>query len=384
MRVLLIGKFPPGQGGIAAKFSWLYRALARRDIFFDVVTIVPAIYRSEETGDLPNTIRLRQLGPDDAPPWFLPGGDLWTERLVSAALALAEDEPPDLIEVNYLAPYGMAAFIVARHLGVPLIVRHAGSDLAKLLNWPQARRGLSALLAGADVVVTTPDAAPRLPDRTTAAGTLVELPRYVADPQVFTPSLAQPSRYRVLLVGKLNYHWRLKALDTLAAALELRPDWELMAIAGGKGRDAFEAEIRGRGLADRFHRRSFVPPDAVPALLSDATAVWAVERPGGIPDFSNIVWEALAMGRPCLVAASAAEHPDAALLSRSTALLVVDPDDSTAVAAALDKAASMPTASPPPGLSEAFEKYMDANASLYVNAAHACVVHYSGTREEER
>ena len=349
-----------------------------------MVTIVPDVYRSEEVGNLPNSVRLRQLSPDDAPPWFLPGGDLWTERLISAALDLAQDESPDLVEANYLAPYGIAAFVAARLLGVPLVVRHAGSDLAKLLNWLRVRRGLAALLAGADVVATTPDAVPRLPDRSAAVGTLVELPRYVADPHAFTPARALPSGHRVLLAGKLNYHWRLKALDTLAAALALRPNWELAAVADGKGRESFEAEVRGRGLTDRVHRRSFVPPDSVPALLSEATAVWAVERQGGIPDFSNMVWEALATGRPCLVAAAAAEHPDAALLRRSAALLVVDPDDPASVAAALDKATSMPAGDPPAGLSEAFDAYMEASASLYFGATHASGVHRGRAREGKR
>ncbi len=371
MRALLIGKFPPGQGGIASKSYWLCRALAERGICFDVVTIVPHVYRSEKAGELPDTIRVRQLAPDDTPPWFIPGGDLWTERLVSAALELAGDEPPDLVEANYLAPYGMAAFVASRLLGAPLLVRHAGSDLAKLLAWPRSRRGLTRLLTAADLVATTPDGASRLPARTGAAGTLVELPRYVPNPGFFVAAESSPSGYRLLLAGKLSYHWRLKALDTLAAALELRPDWRLVAVADGTGREAFEAELRNRNLANRVRREAFVAPDAVPALLSEATAVWAVERPGGIPDFSNLVWEALACGRPCLVAAAAAEHPGAELLRRCTALLVVDPDDPASVAAALTRAASMSTAEPPPGLSQAFDEYVEANAALYLKAVRA-------------
>lgn len=367
MRVLLLGKYPPGQGGIAAKSYWLSRALAPRGIRFDVVTIVPPVYRSEATGELPDTVRLRQLTPDDEPPWFIPGGKLWTERLVSAALELANTEPPDLVEANYLAPYAMAAFVVSRLLGVPLLLRHAGSDLAKLVDWPETRRGLTDLLAHADLVATTPGVS-QLPDRAGAGGTLVELPRYVPDPGFSASAGPPPADHRLLFAGKLNYHWRLKALDTLAAALELRPGWRLIAVADGKGRESFEAELRSRGVAERVSHRSFVAPDVVPALLAEATAVWAVEREGGIPDFSNLVWEALASGRPCLVAAQTAEHPDAELLLESKALLVVDPEDPASVAGALDTAASLPVAEPLPGLPQAFDDYVTANAGLYFRA----------------
>ncbi len=371
MRVLLVGKFPPCQGGIAAKTYWLYRALAPRGIRFDVVTMVPHVYRSDSTGELPEAIRVRQLTPGDGPPWFIPGGNLWTERLVTAALELTDKEDPDLIEANYLAPYGMAAFVASRLLGAPLLLRHAGSDLAKLLPWPEAQRGLEELLASAGFVATTPGAS-QLPERAGAAATLIEIPRYVPDPGIFPSAGSPPSEHRLLVAAKLNFHWRLKALDTLAAALELRPGWRLDAVADGKGRESFETELRKRRLADRVRREAFVAPDAIPALLAGITAVWAVERAGGISDFSNLVWEALARGRPCLVARSTAEHPDAELLRRSNALLTVDPEDPVSIAAALDQAASMPAAEPPPpGLQQAFEAYVEANAALYFKAAKA-------------
>ncbi len=115
MRVLLIGKYPPCQGGIAAGSYWLSRALAPAGISFDVVTIAPERYRSETTGDVPETVRLRTISADEQAPWFIPGGELWTERLVSAALELADEAQPDLVETNYLAPFGLAAFAVARY-----------------------------------------------------------------------------------------------------------------------------------------------------------------------------------------------------------------------------------------------------------------------------
>ncbi len=369
MRVLLIGKYPPCQGGIAAGSYWLSRALAPAGISFDVVTIAPERYRSETTGDVPETVRLRTISADEQAPWFIPGGELWTERLVSAALELADEAQPDLVETNYLAPFGLAALLVSRQLGVPLLLRHAGSDMAKLVTWSPSRRALVDLLKAADVVATNPDAAPRLPEGIGRAAKLVVMPRYLPDPLAFSPTDAGPPAQRLLLASKLNFHWRLKALDTLAAALQLRPGWRLDAVADGKGRESFEAEVAAQGLSDRVNRRAFVPPDAVPALFSGATAVWAVEREGGVADFSNLVWEAVACGRPCLVAPSCAEHSDAGLLKASSWLLVVDPESPESVAAALDRASFLPATDPPAWLAEEHAAYVEANADLYERAA---------------
>ncbi len=365
MKVLLIGKFPPCQGGISSKTFWLCHALASRDINFDIVTIVPELYRSETTGKLPSNVRLRQITTDEEPPWFIPGGELWLERLVSSALDFADDQLPDVVEANYLAPYGFAAFVVSRILGVPLLIRHAGSDLAKLSNWEPAQRALESLMINADFIATTPDAVSQLPKQAGSSNSLVTLPRYAPDPQAFQYT-GDTSIYCTLrLAGKINYFWKLKALDTLMAALKLRQDWKLEMIADGKGRESFETEIKKHGIGERIHRQAFIPPDQMPVFLSEATAVWAVERQGRIIDFSNIVWEALSVGRPCLVSESTAEHPDLAQFRDSPLLLVVNTEDPLTIVEALDKADSMKVTGRPAGLTEAYTKYIEATVSLY-------------------
>ncbi len=371
MKVLLIGKFPPCQGGISSKTFWLCRALASRDIKFDIVTIVPALYRSEITGDLPGNVRLRKIATDEEPPWFIPGGELWLERLVSTALNFADEQRPDVVESNYLAPYGFASFVISRILGVPLLIRHAGSDLAKLRNWEPARSALESLMINADFIASTPDAVSQLPNKIGLSNTLVSLPRYAPDPQAFQYTGDRSAYFSLRIAGKINYFWKLKALDTLIAALKLRQGWKLEMIADGKGLKSFETEIKKYGIEKRVHRQAFIPPDQMPVFLSEATAVWAVERQGEIIDFSNIVWEALSVGSPCLVSEATTEHPDIAQFRDSPLLLVVNPEDPLTIAKALDKAASMNVVEPPAGLTEAYNKYFEATVSLYQQAARS-------------
>ena len=374
MRVLLIGKYPPCQGGIAAKTYWMSRALSKAGVVFDVVTVVPPRYSCPVPADEARRQRVAAIDPVAAP-WFVPEADLWTERLVAAGLEMAASSPPDLIEVNYLAPFGLAGVVLARQLGVPLLVRHAGSDIAKLLSWAPAARALSMVMESAACVVT-PETTPLCFESTAAHPPMVvRLPRYVPDPGAFSPVLAgdkaPPASPVVLYAGKLNYYWRLKALDSLLAALVLRPDWRLIAVANGTGKEAFLAEIRRLKLTERVVLRDFVHPSDMPAVLAEASAIWVVERPGGPEDYSNLVAEAVASGRPCLVSRASFAHPDAAMLRAYAGLLVVDPEDASTCAVALDSALALHALEPPSEMQKVHGEYIEANRALYSTLASA-------------
>ncbi len=361
MRVLLLGKFPPGQGGIASKTYWLYRSLARRGFIFDIVTLVPDLYDSRHQVDVPSGVHVRLLQASTKVPWFIPGGGLETERLIAAAIEMAAAQRPDVVECNYLAPYGVAAMVVSRLLGVPLIVRHAGSDLVKLLGWDQTRAALESLLTSADLVVSNGDAIDRLKRLTSK---IIVLPRYVPDPEWFNTD-PQPFEERLILyAGKLNYYLRLKALDSLLVALRLRDSWKLLTIGGGTGQQAFETAVKVNGLESRARFMGFLPPEKMPGMIGAAQLVWAVERQGDVSDFSNIVWEAISCGRTCLVSSTMIQHPDAAMLSTSPLLVSVNPEDPVSIAAAFDRAQTV-SLKQYPDFREAHRKYVSGNATVY-------------------
>ncbi len=361
MRVLLIGKFPPGQGGIASKTYWLCRSLARRGFIYDVVTLVPDLYASQDQSELPTGVHVRLLRAVDKGPWFIPGGGLETERLIAAALEMVAHQRPDVVECNYLAPYGIASLVVSRSLGVPLIVRHAGSDLSKLLGWDQTRIALQSLLTSADLVVSNAEAGAGLKRLTSK---IVVLPRYVPDPEWFKANPQLCEEQLILYVGKLNYYLRLKALDSLLLGLRLRDSWKLLIIGGGKGQEAFETAVKVNGLENRVRFMNFLPPEKIPGIISTARLVWAVERQGGVADFSNAVWETISCGRTCLVAPAVIQHPDAAAFSSSPLLVSVNPEDPLSIAATFDRC-QKESLLKAPDFSETHRRYVDSNAAIY-------------------
>ena len=290
------------------------------------------------------------------------------EQLVSTALNVAAKTRPDVVEANYLVPYASAAYIVSKILDIPLLLRHAGSDLAKLVQWPPATRSLIEILSGAHIVVSPPDVATQLPIPPEKRDRVISIRRYVADPRFFALSDSLPLSPTILYAGKLGYYWRLKAVDTLVSALALRPNWNLVVVADGKGLQTVQGEVARAGLMDRVTWHGFVSPDAMPMLLSQVTAVWAAERQGGVPEFSNIMWESLAVGRPCLVSSQALLHAEAAAFRECSGLLVVDPEDPQSVIAALDRAILMGPTPPPPNIQADFDSYTSSNLSAYLSA----------------
>lgn len=367
--MLLIGKYPPCQGGIASKAYWLTCAMDKRGIEVDVVTWVPDVARSHQPGNLPTSVRLAQL-PTEEPPWHLPGTDLAVERLVAAALEMAETRRPSLVEANYLAPYGTAALIVARTLDIPLLLRHAGSDVAKLGTWEPTRRALKTLIHSADAVVTALDSSTELLSGMPKEIRLLNLSRYVPAPDAFRSHSLPFSVPTILVAGKLNYHWRLKAIDTLFDALVENQGWCLLVVGDGRGADAVRSEIERRSMSSRVEWRDFVPPSEMPLLLSQVQAVWAVERRGGVDDFSNIVAEAILSGRACFVAHHTLLKADFGILAGSAGLVVVDPDAVGQVAACLGDIQGG-AGFPAPDLEKSYESYVDANIDLYADLISA-------------
>jgi len=364
MRILLIGKYPPCQGGIAAKAYWLSRALERRDVSLDVVTLLPEFYRSAATGPLPESVRLRVVRPSE-PPWFIPGTSTVVEQLLAASLDLAHAHPPDVVEANYLVPFGLVAVAAARILEAPLLLRHAGSDLAKLGTWKATGPAIRGLLEAADLVISPEEGITAEVSHLLVHAAVARLPRYVPDPKGFVHRPNSKAGTTILLAGKLNYHWRLKALDSLFAAMAARPEWHLQALVGGTGGAKVRGEADRHGISDRISWGDFVPPEEMPAWIASASVVWSVERSGGVVDFSNLVPEALTVGRPCLVSKTTAASPGASAYASHPGLLTVDPDVQVSVLHGLDTAASLVNVPPLPELCSKHASYVEASLSNY-------------------
>jgi len=175
-----------------------------------------------------------------------------------------------------------------------------------------------------------------------AAGVAPERIRVIpngVDPVEFAPGPADRNALGLpagvplaLFVGDLQTD--RKNLDTTLRALRRTPTLHL-AVVGRVGESPYPALAAELDLSERVHFLDF--RDDVPALMRAADFVVCPSR---YEPFSLVVLEALASGRPVVTSRTVGA---AALLTPDCGLVVDDPDDVDALAAALRHLAQNPT-----------------------------------------
>lgn len=304
MRICIVSKFPPIEGGIAARTYWRVRRLLEEGHRVAVVTnasCVEADYRiqgcdahlswlQEECG-----LVLRNVpGPV---PWHVPDSPAYLERLVNELLFVLRAEEWDVLESDYLVPFGIAGHFASASCGIPHVVRHGGSDLAKFLDHPGFGVLLRDVFAHAHEVITDCQAEPRL--RALGARTRIA-PVYEPNQAVFNAQGRNKTAGACpvyAFIGKVNYKWWHKGLDLIARWYASQRDGSvrLRLIGQGRGVQNFMEWAR-RELGVNLTFEPFVPPWEIPAVLKEIDHVFALNVDDPIPSWSMIAAEAEASG----------------------------------------------------------------------------------------
>jgi len=132
-----LGKYPPLEGGIAAKTYWLARGLALRGHTIHIITNEPSAgceYKIQGSENPPTKISNiwfhRSL---DKIPWHLPEDNENAFSLLNTTLEVIRDHKIQLIDTGYLVPYGIVGYLAKKLTGISHVVRHGGSDIEKFL-----------------------------------------------------------------------------------------------------------------------------------------------------------------------------------------------------------------------------------------------------------
>lgn len=361
MRICQIAKYLPIQGGVSNRSYWTARALAERGHQVSVVT--NAI---EAAGDFAVTLRDEDLG-DYQPRFEAVGGAVQVfqtapfqiERLASnpfvtklAALAIQviRQQRSEIVVGHYFEPYMVAGYLASRFTGLPLVVRHGGSDLGLLMKSSSLSPLYQEILRDADAVVSV------LAERFLAMGVRPErlhpdvhfsLPSHVFNPQapplsdeeIGGPRPLDRGRPTIGMYGKVEAH---KGCFDLVRALELLRgqglDFNVLFMSQGPKAEDLRNALAEAGLADRSWITPFVPAWRVPRFVRACTAVCFLERDFPVAVHRPLVpREVLACGT-CLVlseevAREQAYGPD--LVDGGNVLLAADPKDPRALAEVL-------------------------------------------------
>lgn len=332
--VLVTNDFPPKTGGIQSYLYELWRRLPPSD-----VTVVTTRFAGSAGFDREQSFRVVR----SAWPVLLP-----SPSLIRQIRDVALEVGAGLVVLDPALPLGL----VGRRLGLPYAAVLHGAEVTVPGRLPVARAALASVLAPARLLIAAggypAEEARRAVGRRMPP--VEEIPPGV-DVHRFRPlpleARRQARRHLGLpadgrLVVSVSRLVPRKGMDVLIEAVGLlRPSMGDLCLAiGGEGRDRRRLEaILGRsGLgAGAVRLLGRVPDDDLP-LLNATADVWAMlcrDRWLGLEQegFGIVFLEAAAAGVPQVAGRSGGAHE--AVVNGETGLVVDDPSDPRAVAAAL-------------------------------------------------
>jgi hypothetical protein len=161
-RIVLIGKIPPIQGGVSLMTLQTALDLQQRGAGIEIVTNrleVASQYKLNAAEDWPEPYDRIPVYDISSMSEFqhVPNSPCFAERLSGLALSRLLAHGANAVVGWYLFPYGVAAYLASVATGVPLILIHAGSDLARLALHVDLGPLAAQMLNHASAIVTPDD-----------------------------------------------------------------------------------------------------------------------------------------------------------------------------------------------------------------------------------
>ncbi len=231
---------------------------------------------------------------DEIVPWHIPDDRHRILCLLNKLLEVLEREKPDVIEANYLVPYGLVAYLANQITGIPYVLRHGGSDIRKFLVgglWPIL---WSKAFEGASLIVTDADSQALIRKWSHRVRTLTP---YVPDISFFHPAQKQGKARPVLaLIGKTNFYWRHKGWHRVIDVWQhLEGSFDFLVVSQGMGLEDFRSYVNSR-MGAKVTWQGFVAPWEMPSLLNSIDGLFFYEADLPFQVFSNLAIEALFCG----------------------------------------------------------------------------------------
>lgn len=394
MRLCVLGKYPPIQGGVSSHTLWTLHGLALSGHEIHLVT------NAEEVTDyrLDHELYADQPGLDprvhahvnvhsslDADlirggpaPRYIPYANPFVTKLAGLAARVVTEAGCDLIYGFYLEPYGVAAQLASTWTGVPYGLRHAGSDVGRLYkhadlgeSYDNIARNASFWISGSNSVMRglrragvpadrfypvlahslhtgyfRPDPEPMRFDE---VGENISRLRTSREFHPYYGVRMRPGLPTIGIYGKIG---RSKGtVDLLRAFAEVRKqggNCNIVVVTGGTSGtiDRFQEAAAALGVSGEVSLLPFMPPWKIPGFIAACDAVAFLERDFPIDIHRPTVpREVLACGTCLVLSREVADYQEYAdLLRHGENCLIADPRDTTALAASLRVVIDNPSA----------------------------------------
>jgi len=293
MKICLISKYPPIEGGESSKAYWLARGLGERGHEVHVVTNaweVESKYRENfEVDDLehlhPKNVFIHNTDPF-IDPSFIPYTKPYTEKIASLAIDIIREYNLQLIDSWYILPYAISGYMAKTITGRPQILRHAGSDITRLFNSPYLNTLFIEIFKRVDKIVTYPGGKSFF-ENLGIPEDKIFLNRVSVDTNAFSPNVDafDLTKYTdkninvpiITYIGKVG---TTKGIFELTRALsEIKEEFILLLVCGGEvNNQRLKQEIENRRLKDKTIILNFVPPWKIPSIMKISTCIVIPER----------------------------------------------------------------------------------------------------------
>lgn len=165
MHIVIIGKYPPIQGGVSSTTYWTAQELAKNGHNVHIVTNANEVEQGLRCffwgGDTNQLCCRYDIGSVDVHTTtglrrhsYIPWTDPFGSKLFGLGISIIEKYGCDLLIGWYFEPYGLIASQLGHIYDKPVIIVHAGSDLARLTKHPDLIKSYEWMLSQANVLLT--------------------------------------------------------------------------------------------------------------------------------------------------------------------------------------------------------------------------------------
>jgi teichuronic acid biosynthesis glycosyltransferase TuaC len=212
----------------------------------------------------------------------------------------------DLIDAHYFYPDGVAAALLGRHLGKPVVITARGTDVNLIPEYRMPRRLVRWAAARAAGLIAVSQALRARLIELGVPGSRIEVLRNGVDLDLFAPDDRAAARRElgldpdgpiVLSVGSLIPR---KGHDLAIRAAAAMPETTLLIVGEGSEGAALRRLVARLSVADRVHFLGSMPQQRLAIAYNAADVLVLASSREGLP---NVVLEALACGTPVVATA---------------------------------------------------------------------------------
>ncbi len=300
-KIIKISKYPPLEGGIAAKTFWLCHALAERGHTIHVITDREVIAPEYTIPNYSNEFEHKNVfvhRPSNEVPWHIPNVPDRTLDLLDLTIQVIEDCGADVIDTGYLVPYGLIGYFAGKITGLPFVLRHGSSDIEKFYKNGIWNNILEKAFRASSTIITSQN---NFHDFKNFSPNIRTLPPYIPNPNYFKsePAFVE-SQPTLAIIGKANYYWQHKGWDRMIEIIKcLGSQFRYLFMVQGIGLDNFKKHVEEETDLD-IHWEHFVHPFKMPDILNSISGIFLFELDLPFLTFSNLFIEAIYCGVPVI------------------------------------------------------------------------------------